>query len=849
MKNMFAFFAAAAAMAAQCAELKAPDHLTVERLADPVGIESRSPRFGWWLGKGFVRQKSYRILVASSPEKLEAGEGDLWDSGDVQSDDSVDIVYAGRPLGDSVRAWWKVQVSEWQGSGMAVSPWSRPSRFTTGTRDWRAKWIGGTDSSPDAGAPAFRKRFTVKEGLREATLHVTGLGFHELELNGRRLDSRRLDPPYTDYTKRVLYSTYLLEDRLQAGENTLEARLGKGWFDCPPSGVWNLHESAWIARPRFIAQLELKYADGSRDLVVSDASWSEIGNPVRFDCVRKGETDGPAPEFERPARVVDAPKGRLEAAQVPPTVVRREVRPVRVENFGDGTATVDFGEDLAGFARVALKGLAAGSEVTFRYDELCKPDLRPLPAKERHIACLTRKMEDGRLVEDWEGFQLDRYIASGAGEETYEPHFTPKGFRYLHVSGLAAPLEKSDAVALELSTDFRKVGTFSCSSEDFNAVMEMADRAYRANFVNGYPTDCPHREKNGWTGDANLAAEMAQYVYENTAAYEHWLRECAVEAHPVTGRVPKIVPNGAWPQEVDGGTGPIWDGVIVRLPRDLVRYRGDRSLFAELEPAMRKYADDYEQFIDENGDMPVGFGDWSASTPGMSPAITTVAYFADICDTLGKDDIAAELRAAAVRNHYRGNGVWDGGEQTAIACALNYRLVPESERRATEGALVESVRRAKDHIDFGLCGSKEVFRALSEAGRTDLAFKMATQKDYPSFLHWRALGATAFCESWGAEFSRNHVMFADVAAWAYQYLAGIRGVRDGFKRFELSPVVIDALDFVEARTETPYGVVESSWRRTKDGIVYRFTIPRNTAARVSFGGRVRTYAAGTYELK
>ena len=264
---------------------------------------------------------------------------------------------------------------------------------------------------------------------------------------------------------------------------------------------------------------------------------------------------------------------------------------------------------------------------------------------------------------------------------------------------------------------------------------------------------------------------------------------------------------------------------------------------------MRRYADDYEQFIDERGDMPVGYGDWSSSTPGMDTAITTVAYFADVCDTLGKDDIAAELRKAAVRNHYRGAGVWDRGEQTALACALNYGLVPESERPATEGALVEAVRRAKDHVDFGLCGSKEVFRALSEAGRTDLAFRMATQTDYPSFLHWRALGATSFCESWSGEHSRNHVMFADVVAWAYQYLAGIRGVREGFKRFELSPDIVDELDFVEAKTETPYGVVESAWRRSGDGIVYRFSIPPNTAARVSFGGRVRTYAAGTYELR
>ena len=843
------FAAAYASLAGADVGPKAPDHLTVERLADPVGIESRAPRFGWWIGDGFVRQKKYRILVASSLEKLEADEGDLWDSGVVQSDDSVDVSYAGVPLGDSRRAWWKVQVSEWQGGGLVVSPWSRPARFTTGTRDWRAKWIGGADPSTDAGAPAFRKRFAVKDGLREATLHVTGLGFHELELNGRRLDSRRLDPPYTDYTKRVLYSTYLVEKMLKTGVNTIEVRLGRGWFDCPPSGVWCVHEAKWIASPRLLAQLELKYDDGSSDLVVSDSSWTEVGNPVRFDCVRKGETIAPPENIERPARVVDAPKGRLEAAQVPPTVVVREMPAARVVNFADGTATVDFGEDIAGFARVRLKGLSAGAELTFRYDELCGRDLRPLPAKDRHIACFSRKTEGGRLVEDPENFQLDRYVASGGAEETYEPHFTPKGFRYLHVSGLASPMETADAVALVLSTDFRKVGSFVCSSDGFNTVLEMADRAYRSNFVNGYPTDCPHREKNGWTGDANIAGEMAQYVYENTAAYEHWLRECAAEAHPVTGRVPRIVPNGGWPQDVDGGTGPIWDGVIVRLTRELVRYRGDKAIFAELEPAMRRYADDYEQFIDERGDMPVGYGDWSSSTPGMDTAITTVAYFADVCDTLGKDDIAAELRKAAVRNHYRGAGVWDRGEQTALACALNYGLVPESERPATEGALVEAVRRAKDHVDFGLCGSKEVFRALSEAGRTDLAFRMATQTDYPSFLHWRALGATSFCESWSGEHSRNHVMFADVVAWAYQYLAGIRGVREGFKRFELSPDIVDELDFVEAKTETPYGVVESAWRRIGDGIVYRFSIPPNTAARVSFGGRVRTYAAGTYELR
>ena len=641
-----------------------------------------------------------------------------------------------------------------------------------------------------------------------------------------------------------------MDDRLTAGANTLEVWLGRGWFDCPPSGVWCSHLSAWIARLRLLAQLELCYADGTREMVVSDESWTEIGNPVRFDAVRKGETIAPPTDVNRPAVRVTAPAGRMEAALTPPTVIVREVRPKRIANFPDGTATIDFGEDLAGFARVTLKGLATGDEVRFRYDERCADDLAPLVPTNRHIACLARKMEKekGELVPDWEGFQLDRYMARGELTETYEPHFTYKGFHYLHVSGLKTPLTADDATACVLSTDFRRVGTFICSSADFNALVEMADAAYRGNFVNGYPTDCPHREKNGWTGDANLAAEMAQYLYENTAAYEHWLDECALEAHPLTGRVPKIVPNGAWRQEIDGGTGPIWDGVIVRLPKTLVDYRADRALFARLEPAMRKYAEDYEQFIEPDGDMPVGYGDWSPLTPGLKTAITTVAYFVDILETLGNTALAEELKAAAVRNHYKGGGIWDEGQQTALACALNYGLVPASERAATEGALVAAVMKTNGHLDFGLCGSKEVFRALSEAGRTDLAFAMATKTDYPSFLWWRTFGETAFCESWSGEHSRNHVMFTDVIAWAYQYLAGIRGVTDGFRRFTLKPEIIDALNFVDASTETPYGRVSSRWQRTANGLVYDFTIPPNTAARVTFAGRTRTYPAGTYHL-
>jgi len=208
--------------------LGAPVHLRTERLENPVGVETRTPRFGWWLGDGFVRQKGYRLLVASSAEKLAADEGDLWDTGDVESSQSVDVVYGGRPLGDSARVWWKVRVFDWMRTSMAHSPWSASATFVCGTTDWTAKWIGGRDTDPDAGAPAFVRRFSVDGPVRRATLHVCGLGFYEATLNGRRIGDRRLDPPYTAYSKRVLYSTYLLDGQVCEGENELKVFLGKG---------------------------------------------------------------------------------------------------------------------------------------------------------------------------------------------------------------------------------------------------------------------------------------------------------------------------------------------------------------------------------------------------------------------------------------------------------------------------------------------------------------------------------------------------------------------------------------------------------------------------------------------
>ena len=744
----------------------------------------------------------------------------------------------------------------------------RPAGTVRGTAFGRTLVLRRENASP-----AFEKTFRVKPGLVRATLHVTAPGFYEAQLDGRKVGAKVLDPAPTDYTKRVLYSTYLLEGELPAGDHVLRLLLGHGWYDMRSLAVWNFREAPWRDAPCARAQLELDYADGAREVVATDGTWRQVKSPVVYDDIREGELYGEwerrGPDFaarEIRAREVAGPAGRLAAEAQPGAEVRRTLPPAFIRPQGPGAWRIGFAENLSGWIRLKVRGAKRGDGIRICYTQ------------DAHGHGGTDSLMRHGASQDFMpfalGFQTDFLVASGVPVETFEPRFSYKGFQYVQVSGLREAPRAEDVVACVVATAFPDAGDFACSDANFTETVRMAERAYVANFTDGVPTDCPHREKLGWLCDAATVAEFAQYRYENTAGYEKWLRDI-VDAQLPDGRCPVIVPSSGWGGLGFGLAGPTWNSGFPILAWTLVAYRDDTAIARETFPALRRYLD-YEWGRSENGYSRFGYWDWIPWKSQTPQDYTATAYLylslelgARLARVAGDAEAERTLASRAATAHAtfnrrfaRGGGLYGGGNVTEQAVALAFGLVSPADVAAARARLVQAVEAAGRVADVGLLGAKHLFRMLSEAGRTDLAYDLLTNPEAPSPEHWRRCGGTTLFESWRAG-SGNHVMFGDFAGWAYQYLAGIRlppgatGLvtypdppKRAFAQVLLAPVPIAKLDWARAHVETPHGRLAAAWRRLPDGrIAYNFAVPPGVEAEVRVPGLpARAVGAGKLEL-
>ena len=747
-------------------------------------------------------------------------------------------------------------------------------------------------------SPAFEKRFTVAKDVRSAVLHITGVGFYEASLNGVKIGDKVLDPAPTDFDDRVLYSTYEIGDLLKRGENALGVLVGHGWYDVRSIATWDFATAPWRNFPRMIAQLEIAYADGSKETVVSDGSWDQVESPLKYDCIREGEVIAcrDAGRKIASAAVVDGPKGRLEAEAQPGAKVMRTLRPEAIKDCGNGTYVVKFRENFAGWIRAKFRGLQAGDTVTVRYDERVNADMTPAEPsvrnglhenraavdvreasrgdETRRIDCHFRYTASQRACATGAEFQADRLIASGAAVEEYEPRFTYNGFQYVVLKGLRKAPRTDDIVGCVVHTAFRDIGRFRSSDRNLDSLVLMAKRAYKSNFVDGYPTDCPHREKNGWTGDASIASELAQYLFENTAAYEKWLKDLCDTQAP-SGDICCIAPTSGW--GFKWGNGPAWDSALPVIAWNLYNYRDDRRVLDVVYPALKRYLAFTATKADADGLVKHGLGDWIPVDRKHMPSteLTSSCYYyqaqsiaAKIAEVKGLAADAAAFAAGAAKTRrainakfYRGDGVYDNAGQTAQAFPIAFGVVEASELPKVAAKLAASVEKTGCHVDMGLLGTKHVFRALSRIGRTDLAYRMLVNPTKPSMVEWIQKGGTTLWEDWGNGASRNHIMFGDFAGWAYQYLAGIAlpeadgscsaipVVRArGFREVVFAPCVIGELDRVAASVDTPYGVYASSWVRIDGKVAYRFTVPAGGSATIRIAGRPdEQVGPGTYE--
>jgi len=719
--------------------------------------------------------------------------------------------------------------------------------------EWQAQWIGMPGATllnwkeKVLPAPMLRKEFTLGGGVAGARLAISGLGYYELRLNGRKVGDRVLDPTVTQYDRRVRYATYDVSDALVRGANAIGVILGNGWYNCHTPEVWHFDKASWRDYPKLLLQLDIELEGGDRLTVSSGPDWLVGDGPIRFDGLRNGETydarmESPgwdSPGFSsdawKKARVVPGPGGVLEPQEAPPCKVMESIEPVSVAELEPGVALFDLGQNIAGWAQLRVEG-PRDTEIVMRYAEKLAPD---------------GDIDQSNIDSFIKGgdCQTDRYILKGDGPEVWEPRFTYHGFRYVRVLGLPTPLNTDQLRGQVVHTAMDPAGSFECSDETLNRLQQCTLWAYRGNFV-GIPTDCPHREKNGWTGDAQLAAETGLWNFDAKTAYLEWLQTLADTQRP-SGQLPGIAPSTGW--GYNWGSGPAWDSALILIPWHIYVHTGSVEAIERLYEAMRRYVD-FCTGMASGHIVSFGLGDWRHGgfrRPPPSSLTSTGYYYRDAVilskcasimdraeDAARYQALASDIRVAFNERFYAGDGIYADAQPTALACAVYQGLVEDDQKQAVVDLLARTVRDNDCRADFGILGAKYVPRVLADEGHAELALRLFTQKEFPGWAHWLAQGATTLWESWKGHCSRNHVMFGDVSAWMYHYLAGI--VPDeadpGFARVTLMPRVVSALEWVRATHRAPAGTIGSAWRRDGDQVVFEIELPAGTPGRILVPG-------------
>lgn len=840
-----------------CSAALMPAHLTCNHAVNPLGIDTPQPSLSWELqGPGRQRrQTAYRLLVASSLPLLEQDQGDLWDSGRVAAAQSIQVPYAGGKLRSRQRCWWKVCVWDEQ---QQAGAFSAPAWWEMGllsAKDWRAQWIAAPrklePSAPHltaSPAPYFRKPFRLTRPVVAARAYISGLGYYELHLNGRKVGDHVLDPLVTKYDRRVLYVTHDITDFLREGANMAGVVLGTGWYDCHTPEVWDFTTAPWRHMPKLIAQFHFQHADGTETRLVTDGSWQMSAGPIVFDGLRNGEyydarreqpdwcLPGGANQGWEPALIIQPPGGDL-TAQTLPIKVMQTLDAVALTEPKPGVFVFDLGQNLAGWAQLRVRG-AAGTEVTLRYAERLAESGE---VDQDHIKVFLRSGGE---------CQTDKYILKGSAEdEVWEPRFTYHGFRWVQVTGFPGRPTLQSLRARVVHSAFAEAGNFECANEQINRIQHCTRWAYISNFV-GIPTDCPHREKNGWMGDAQLATEAGLFNYQAAPAYLKWLNDMADEQRR-SGQLPGIVPTGGW--GYNWGSGPAWDSAYTHIPWYLYLYCGDASALRQHYAGMKRYVDFMAQMATDHI-LEFGLGDWCPPGGGASDhktptAMTSTGYYYANCMILARTaallgkkseqrrylQLASRIQKAFLKRFVDPvSGACAGDGQTSMACALFHELVSGPLRVKVEQQLLDAIAQNKGLLDYGILGSKYVPNALTAAGRTDVAWSMALQTAFPSYGHCLAQGATTLWESWPGDTSRNHVMFGEISAWLFKALAGINPhpEQPGFKRIIMHPHPVPGLDWVRAEHRSPYGWIRSAWEQSAAGFTLRLTIPVNTSAEV-----------------
>ena len=828
--------------------------LRVNKLADPMGISPDEKPVLSWITTSTTKnstQTAYEVVVSSAGRRV-------WSSGKVASDNSTLVEYDGPNLPDTYYQW---SVRVWDNHGKVSKRATGSWQTALKNDEWKAEWIGETMKRRPVN---FRREATFAKPIKKATAYITSYGQYEAFINGVRVGDSYMTPGWTSYNKRLQFQAYDVTSMLKRGKNVVAAVVARGWnIGMGYRERISYREDEAIA---LLMQVNIEYADGTKECLISDGSWSMSATAKASGLVDNDIYDGATidaclidnswsttaytegAEWQK-AQVLAIGKQNIITTVNESPKLQTPIKAVRYIVTPKGEKVIDFGKNVVGWERVKLQG-KAGNVVRIYHAET-------LDEKGNFYTINLRKAKT-----------TSTYIMDGGAKREFAPTMTFYGFRYLKIEGLEGDPDLADFEIVPVWSGFDNVGEFSCSNPIINQLQSNIWWSFHDNFLD-VPTDCPQRnERLGWTGDAQIFFRTATFLGRVDTFFRKYMADVAADQR-ADGRIPRIIPDIYWMQDTRTDACG-WADVATIIPWNHYVAYGDKQILVDQYPSMKKWVDYVigrchdNNYLWTNGDH---YGDWlfyskpndrDGQSAVTSKHLVAQCFFANSLDimarsaeVLGKSEesayyaeIAAKAREAFMGEYVTPNGLISGDTQTAYVLALHFNMLPEALREQAAKRLVDNIKRYKYRITTGFLGTPYICEVLTRYGYSDVAYRMLLQTGCPGWLFQVTMGATTIWERWDSirkdgsipnngMNSLNHYSFGSIGDWLYRSAVGICETAPGYKTIAIRPHVGGNFTNMSASTETPYGVVEAAWTAEANALKsLSVEIPFNTTAEV-----------------
>ena len=835
--------------------------LTTDYKTNPIGIDNPVPELSWIIqsDQHNTMQESYEIRAALDPADLAKKNKQVWNTATVASSQSIHVKYKGQAPKSHQRIYWQVRVIDNHGK---KSKWSEAAFFEMGkleSKDWEADWISPTweeDPKKSEPSPYMRKEFSLDKSIKQARLYISSQGLYQVEINGKGVGDQEFTPGWTSYNTRLQYQSYDITSMLAANQNAIGIVLGDGWFR--GNLGWIDGRNNYGEKLAAIAEIVVEYTDGTSAVICTDASWKATTGPILASDIYNGEVYDANKELKgwstaayddgswTPVAKIDVSKDKLIAPEGPPVKIVNKLEPLSIEKREEGWL-VDMGQNMVGWIRIKASG-KNGDELTLRHAEVLDKEGNMYYDNLRAAKC------------------TNIYKLKGGGEETFEPHFTFQGFRYVMVSGYPGELTEDKIRGMVIHSDMEPSGSFECSEPLLNQLQHNIVWGLKGNFLD-VPTDCPQRdERLGWTGDAQVFAPTACYNMNAATFYRKWLKDLAADQRE-DGAIPHVVPD------ILGGMGATgWADAGVVIPWVVYLDYGDLTVLENQYESMKAWIGFMQERAGEDliwtGDF--HFGDWLAYASTSSAYmgaytlrdLIATAYYsysssivAKTAALLGHEkearyyaQLSEQIKEAFNQEFVTPNGRLVANTQTAYTLALAFDLLDEETAEKSAAFLAGDVEDF-GHITTGFLGTPLISLTLTDIGRNDLAYMLLNRTDYPSWLYPVTMGATTIWERWDGQKpdstfqdkgmnSFNHYAYGAIGKWMYQVVAGI-GLDEenpAYKHIIIQPRPGGGLSSAKATHLSMYGEIVSGWKLDGKQLTMEVVIPANTSATIHIPG-------------